>query len=75
MAMNACAGTAYEHEDARLSATYKQLAAKLAKDRREKLKVIQLVWIKFRDMQCDLNTSMYEGSAMYSMSATVVFYK
>lgn len=65
--MNACAGTDYQREDAVLNAKYKELTAKLQKDRREKLKAVQLVWIKYRDMQCDFNAATYDGGSMYSM--------
>lgn len=67
LAMNACAGKEYEREDARLNKTYKELTAKLEKDRREKLKEIQLAWIKYRDLQCDFDSSAYEGGTMYSL--------
>lgn len=67
LAMNVCAGKDYEREDARLNKTYKELVAKLEKDRREKLKEIQLAWIKYRDLQCDFDSSNYEGGSMYSM--------
>lgn len=67
LAMNVCAGKDYENEDARLNKTYKELVGKLDKDRREKLKEIQLVWIKYRDLQCDFDSSTYEGGTIYSL--------
>lgn len=67
LAMNVCSAKDYEREDARLNKTYKELVAKLEKDRREKLKEIQLVWIKYRDLQCDFDSSTYEGGSMYPM--------
>jgi uncharacterized protein YecT (DUF1311 family) len=67
LAMNICASKDYEREDTRLNKTYKELVAKLEQDHREKLKEIQLAWIKYRDLQCDFDSSMYEGGSMYPM--------
>ena len=66
MAMNVCANKDYEREDARLNKSYKELITKLDDDRRGQLKEIQLAWIKFRDLQCDYDSSQYEGGTMYS---------
>lgn len=67
LAMNICAGKDYERDDARLNKTYKELVAKLEKSRREKIKEIQIVWIKYRDLQCDFDSAGYEGGTMYSL--------
>lgn len=67
LAMNTCAAKDYEREDARLNKTYKELVAKLEKDRREKVKEIQIAWIKYRDLQCDFDSAGYEGGTMYSL--------
>jgi uncharacterized protein YecT (DUF1311 family) len=65
--MNTCAGKDYELDDARLNTAYKELVSKLEKDRREKVKEIQIAWIKYRDLQCDFDSSNYEGGTMYSL--------
>lgn len=67
LAMNTCAAKDYDREDARMNKTYKELVSKLEKDRREKLKEIQIAWIKYRDLQCDFDSSSYEGGTMYSL--------
>jgi uncharacterized protein YecT (DUF1311 family) len=67
LGMNVCAAKDYERDDARLNKTYKELVAKLEKDRREKLKEIQITWIKYRDLQCDFDSATYEGGTMYSL--------
>jgi len=67
LAMNTCAAKDYEREDSRLNKTYKELVAKLEKDRREKVKEIQIAWIKYRDLQCDFDSAGYEGGTMYSL--------
>ena len=67
LAMNTCAAKDYERDDASLNKTYKDLVAKLEKDRREKVKEIQIAWIKYRDLQCDFDSASYEGGTMYSL--------
>jgi uncharacterized protein YecT (DUF1311 family) len=67
MAMNVCAGKDYQREDATLNKLYKELVAKLEKDRRAKLKQIQVTWIKYRDLQCDFDSSNYDGGSMYPL--------
>lgn len=67
LAMNTCAAKDYERDDARLNKTYKELVTKLEKDRREKIKEVQVAWIKYRDLQCDFDSAGYEGGTMYSL--------
>ena len=67
MALNGCAVKEYEREDAGLNKTYKELVANLEQDRREKIRAIQLAWIKYRDLQCDFDSARYEGGSMYSL--------
>ena len=67
LAMNSCAAKDYEREAVRLNKTYKELVAKLEKYRREKVKEIQIAWIKYRDLQCDFDSAAYEGGMMYSL--------
>lgn len=67
MAMNVCAGKDYQREDATLNKRYKELVAKLEKDRRAKLKQVQVTWIKYRDLQCDFDSSNYDGGSMYPL--------
>jgi len=67
MAMNVCAGKDYQREDATLNKRYKELVAKLEKDRRAKLKQVQVTWIKYRDLQCDFDSSNYDGGSLYPL--------
>lgn len=67
LAMNTCAAKDYERDDARLNKTYKELVGKLEKDRRDKVKEVQIAWIKYRDLQCDFDSAGYEGGTMYSL--------
>ncbi|CAN5419190.1 lysozyme inhibitor LprI family protein [soil metagenome] len=67
LAMNICSGKDYEREDARLNKNYRDLVAKLEKAERDKLRDLQLAWLKFRDLQCDFQSMQYEGGTMYSL--------
>jgi uncharacterized protein YecT (DUF1311 family) len=67
IAMNVCAGKDYQREDATLNKLYKELVAKLEKDRRAKLKQVQVTWIKYRDLQCEFDSSNYDGGSMYPL--------
>lgn len=74
MAMNVCSAQDYEREDSKLNKNYKALIAKLETKDKEKLKNIQLAWIKFRDLQCDYEASRYEGgSIMPLISSSCLF--
>lgn len=67
LAMNLCAAKDYERDDARLNKSYRELVAKLETARRDKLRDLQLAWLKFRDLQCDFQSVQYEGGSMYSL--------
>ena len=62
--MNVCSAQEYEREDAKLNKNYTELIAKLESKEKEKLKNIQLAWIKFRDLQCDYEASRYGGGSI-----------
>lgn len=64
IAMNICSQEEYEREGIRLNKNYKELVAKLDTSRRTQLKEVQLAWIKFRDLQCKYDASLYEGGSM-----------
>lgn len=62
--MNVCSAEEYQREDAKLNKNYKELIGKLGPSERKKLKVVQLSWIKFRDLQCEFEASRYQGCSM-----------
>ena len=62
--MNACAANEYQRDDAKLNEYYKELAEKLGPSEKERLKAAQRAWIKFRDLQCELEASRYEGGSI-----------
>jgi len=67
LAMNRCAARDYREEDTRLNKTYRALMSKLEEVRRDSLRQVQVAWLKFRDLQCDLSSSGYDGGSMYPM--------
>jgi len=62
--MNACAAKEYQSEDAKLNKYYKELIRKVGASEKQKLKATQRAWIKFRDLQCELEASNYEGGSI-----------
>lgn len=67
IAMNICAGKDYEREDVRLNKNYNELFSKLDDSHRRRLKEVQRAWLNFRDLQCDYDSSQYEGGTIYSL--------
>ncbi len=64
---NACARYKYEQADAAMNRVYRQLMAELAgfdgKDQ-EKLKQAQMLWVQYRDANCESEASIYEGGSI-----------
>jgi uncharacterized protein YecT (DUF1311 family) len=65
--MNQCAHKEYEAADAELNRAYNQLAAKLEGDNKARLKEAELAWIKYRDANCEYESSLYLGGTMRPM--------
>lgn len=63
--INACAAQEYERIDRELNRIYRQLAARLKGERSAKLNAAQNAWIKFRDAQCELESTEYKGGSLY----------
>ncbi len=64
LAMNICSAKDYEREDLKLNENYKKLIGKIESKDKEKLKEIQISWIKFKDLQCEYTASKYDGGSM-----------
>jgi len=62
--MNVCSAQQYRLEDAKLNKNYKELVRKLDPSEKQRLKAVQLSWIKFRDLQCEFEASKYEGGSI-----------
>jgi uncharacterized protein YecT (DUF1311 family) len=69
-AINECAKFSYQNVDKKLNQVYQKLLYTLERPRKQKLIAAQLAWIKFRDTNCEFETSRYEGG---SIAATIYF--
>lgn len=64
---NACARYMYEKADAEMNRVYAQLMTELAVDEgkdQQKLKQAQVVWLHYRDVNCESEASIYEGGTI-----------
>jgi uncharacterized protein YecT (DUF1311 family) len=59
-----CADLSYRNADKKLNQVYKQLLPKLSASRKQKLINAQQAWLKFRDANCDFETSQYAGGTI-----------
>ena len=65
--LNQCAGREYKAADAELNVTYQRLAAKLDAEGRASLKAAEAAWLKYRDANCEYESSFYRGGTMRPM--------
>ena len=62
--MNYCSGLDYKKADQRLNQVYRRLRPEVPTARRQYLVNTQLAWIKFRDTDCELARSQFEGGSI-----------
>jgi len=62
------AGVKYKQADAEMNRVYKLATATCDSAGKERLKKAQLVWIKYRDLCCNAEASIYEGGSMYGLA-------
>ena len=65
--MNQEARTDLEIADAELNKVYKALRSKLSDDEKNRLKEVQLSWLKYRDKNAEFEASLYEGGSIAPM--------
>ena len=68
--MNNCAHQEYVKADAEMNRVYKQLISVLAADQAKdqtKLREAQRAWVKYRDANCESESSLNEGGTIYPM--------
>ena len=61
---NQCAHREYLAADAELNKVYKQLWAKLDEEERAVLRNAETAWLKYRDSNCEYESSFYRGGSM-----------
>jgi uncharacterized protein YecT (DUF1311 family) len=64
------AGVKYKQADVEMNRIYKLATATCDSAGKEKLKKAQLAWIKYRDLCCEAEASIYEGGSMYGLAYT-----
>lgn len=67
MEMNAQAGSAFQKSDAQLNAVYNKLRARISDAGKQKLQAAQQSWLRFRDQECEFETSGTLGGSIHSM--------
>jgi uncharacterized protein YecT (DUF1311 family) len=71
MEMNAQAGSALQKSDAQLNAVYNKLRARISDAGKQKLQAAQQSWLRFRDQECEFETSGTLGGSIHSMMVAV----
>jgi uncharacterized protein YecT (DUF1311 family) len=71
MEMNAQAGSALQQADVRLNAVYNKLRARISDAGKQKLLGAQQSWLRFRDQECEFETSGTLGGSIHSMMVAV----
>lgn len=62
--INQCAQISYQNADKKLNQVYQKLVPTLSSSSKKKLVTAQQAWIKFRDANCEFETSQYEGGTI-----------
>jgi|SRR5215469_16431728 len=63
-AMHACEGKRYEAAQRELNSAYQALMGHLDAARKEKLRVAQRAWLRYRDANADFQASLTEGGTL-----------
>lgn len=64
--INECAANDYRNADAQLNRVYTEVRKKVDPAQQIQLKNVQNAWIKFRDLDCEFQTSSVKGGSLYS---------
>ncbi len=68
--MNICAAQDYTRADKKLNQTYQAYRAKLDTKQQQDLKVVQLAWLKYRDLHCEFATRDSEGGSIHALEVS-----
>lgn len=66
-AMNDCANSEYERQDARLNQAYVMVMRRLVPPAKLRLRALQRDWIKTRDRKCTADSAEYRGGSIAPM--------
>lgn len=67
MEMNECTAAELAQTTREIGKTYQQLLAALNPDQRARVRAVQLQWIKFKDLNCEFESSYMEGGSAQPM--------
>ena len=62
--MNACASNELARETKQINSTYNSLRGSVSPEQAAELKFVQLLWIKYKDAACELESKSAEGGSM-----------
>ena len=68
--MKECADKGLEEATKKLNATYGSYRKLLEPKQQKDLKAVQLAWIKYKDLRCDLEYSFFEGGSIAGVAKT-----
>lgn len=71
MELNAQAAGDLRRSDAQLNAVYNKLRAKISDAGKAKLQTAQQSWLRFRDQECEFETSGTVGGSIHGMMAAI----
>ena len=63
--MNQCAYGEYQKSNKELNEVYRAYRSRLDANQKQQLKDVQLVWVKYRDLTCDFESSGVKGGSVY----------
>jgi uncharacterized protein YecT (DUF1311 family) len=69
-AMGDCFAKALADADRKLNDTFARIVKVLSADERQALQAAQVVWIRFRDANCEAERKLYEGGSAAPMVQT-----
>jgi uncharacterized protein YecT (DUF1311 family) len=71
MEMNAQAGADLRKSDQQLNAAYNKLRAKISDAGKKSLQTAQQSWLRFRDQECEFETSGTVGGSIHGMMVAI----
>ena len=70
--MRMCNGDEIKQQDKMLNTNYKQAMKVLTKEKKDELKKVQRLWMKYRDLKCGFEGSLTGGSMDLIMGGTCI---
>ncbi|MEY4464265.1 MAG: hypothetical protein RLZZ81_1236 [Pseudomonadota bacterium] len=71
--MNYCAGEEYKKVDKKLNQIYQEILKHISEEQVNLLKKSQNLWIKYRDAECEFQSSGVYGGSVYPMILLMCF--